>query len=64
MENKRMTIIWSISLLIICVATLIIAGTKLVGVALPDIMIRMLGIVELIALPFFAFASVKRFSKK
>lgn len=63
MKSNKMTIIWSISLLILFVATLIIVGAKIVGIELPDTMIRVLGIAELITLPIFVFASVKKFLK-
>ena len=63
MKSNKMTIIWSISLLIPFVATLIIVGAKIVGIELPDTMIRVLGIAELITLPIFVFASVKKFLK-
>ncbi|MBE5895757.1 MAG: hypothetical protein E7285_08865 [Lachnospiraceae bacterium] len=63
MKSNKMTIIWSISLLILSVATLIIVGAKIVGIELPDTMIRVLGIAELITLPIFVFASVKKFLK-
>ena len=64
MKNKKMTFVWSITLLILCVSTLVIAVTRIVGIDLPDIMIRVLGIVELISLPIFAFTSVKKVSEK
>ena len=63
MKSNKMTIIWSISLLILFVATLIIVGAKIVGIELPDTMISVLGIAELITLPIFVFASVKKFLK-
>lgn len=64
MEDKKISMIWAISLLIIGVATLILSGTRIVGIQLPDLVTRVLGVVELIALPFLAYASVKKFSKK
>ena len=64
MKNKKMTFVWSITLLILCVSTLVIAVTRIVGIDLPDIMIRVLGIVELIALPIFVFTSIKKYLKR
>ena len=52
---------WWVEILILFVATLIIVGAKIVGIELPDTMIRVLGIAELITLPIFVFASVKNF---
>lgn len=64
MKDKKMTIIWSAALLILSVATLIIVCANIVGIELSDTVIRVLGIVELIALPIFVFVSVKKFFKK
>ena len=61
MKAKKMTIIWAVSLLIISVTPLPAAGAHIAGIDFPDILVRVSGIAVLIALPVFAFASVKRF---
>lgn len=61
MKDKRMTVIWAVSLLIIGVTALFAAGAHIAGIDLPDILVRVSGIAVLVALPVFAFASVKRF---
>lgn len=55
--------IWSISLMVIGIATFILAGSNIIGFKLPDIAIRVLGIVDLIALPFLAYSTVKKVKK-
>ena len=55
-----MTVIWSVSLLIIWIVTSINTGTSIIGIELPNIWIRILGMAELIALPFLAFTTIKR----
>ncbi|MCI8426694.1 MAG: hypothetical protein HFJ03_03995 [Lachnospira sp.] len=60
---KTITILWSIALLCISIATLIYAGSNIAGIKLPDVCIRILGIVELIALPVLAYTSIKKFKK-
>lgn len=62
MKNKN-TLLWSLSLLIIGVATLILAGSNIIGIELPDVIVRIIGIVDLIALPVLAYTTVKKFKK-
>lgn len=52
--------IWAISLLVIGIATIILAGSGLVGAELPDTATRILGVIDLIALPVLAFTTVRR----
>ncbi len=56
-------LMWSLSLLIIGVATVILAGSNVIGIELPDVAVRIIGIVDLIALPVLAYATVKKFQK-
>lgn len=62
MKNKN-DFIWSISLIVIGIATFILAGSNIIGFKLPDIAVRVLGIVDLIALPFLAYSTVKKVKK-
>ena len=39
------------------------SGTNIVGRELPDIAVRILGIIDLIALPFLAYSMVKKVKK-
>ena len=61
--KKKNDLIWSISLMLIGVATFILAGANIVGIELPDVVIRLLGIIDLIALPFLAYSTVKKVKK-
>ena len=61
--KKKNDLVWSISLLVIGIATIILAGTNIVGVELPDIAVRIIGVIELIALPVLAFTTVKKVKK-
>lgn len=60
MKNDLM---WSISLVIIGIATVILAGSNIIGLTLPDAAVRVLGIIDLIALPFLVFTTVKKAKK-
>ncbi len=62
--KKANDLIWSISLIIIGIATIILAGSNIIGIGLPVIMTRILGIADLIALPFLVYSTVKKAKKK
>lgn len=61
--KKKNDLMWCFSLLIISVATIILAGSNIIGMELPDIAVRIIGIVDLIALPVLACTTVKKVKK-
>ncbi|MEZ3454995.1 MAG: hypothetical protein K1W17_11620 [Oscillospiraceae bacterium] len=61
--KKKNDLIWGFSLIIIGAATVILAGSNVIGLKLPDIAVRIIGIVDLIALPVLAYTSVKKVRK-
>ena len=58
--KKKNDLVWSVSLMVIGFATLILTGSNIVGIKLPDVAVRILGIVDLIALPLLAYSTVKK----
>lgn len=60
MNNEKL---WAMSLLVIGAISLFISISNIAGIALPVIAKRVLGIVELIVLPVFVYATVKKFRK-
>lgn len=60
MSGKALNLVWCLSLIAIGVATLILAVSNIIGAELPDILTRILGIADLIALPFLIFSTVKK----
>ena len=61
--KKRNGLLWSISLLIIGIATIISIGLNIIGVDVPDIVVRIIGVIDLLALPVLAYTTVKKFKK-
>lgn len=53
-------ILWSFSLLTIAVASVILAGSRIIGADLPDLVVRLLGIIDLIALPVLIYSSIQK----
>lgn len=64
MEDKKIKRVWAVSLLLIGITTIIWVGSKLMGAELPDVLVRTLGVVNLVALPVLSFTSTKMFQKK
>ena len=63
-EVKKINMMWGISLLVIGVATMILMGARIAGIELPDIVVVMIGIAELIALSVLAFSTVKKMANR
>ena len=57
--KKDKNLMWSLSLIIIGVSTLIISGSNIMGTELPDMLTKTLGIAELTALPFLVYSTPK-----
>ena len=56
--------LWALSLIVIGVLAAILVGLPAVGVSLPDIVTRILGVLLLVAVPVLAFTTVRKFGKK
>ena len=63
MKNKKLLIVWCISLMVIAVCTLVIAVANILGGNIPDMLVRILGTFELIACPVMMFATVRMYNK-
>ena len=61
MKNRKVTLMWGISLIIISISTLINAVSSIIGKELSATTVRIVGIVTLITFPFFIFSTVKKF---
>lgn len=64
MDTKKINIMWSVSLIIIGVATIILAGANIIGIELPDIAARILGVLDLVSIPVLVFSTVKKAESK
>ena len=60
MDTKLINIMWSASLMVIGVATFILAGANIISIELPVIAVRVLGILDLICGPVLVFTLIKR----
>lgn len=64
MNSKIINIMWSISLIIIGIATIILVGAYIIAIELPDIAVKVLGVIDLVSLPVLAFSTVKKTKSK
>ena len=60
---KKVDLFWSLSLLMIGVCTIVLAGSGIIGIELDDVLTRVLGIVDLLCLPVLAFTTIKKIKK-
>ncbi len=63
MKKTTNDLMWSLSLLIIGIVTIIFASVKHFGIELPDAAVRILGVVDLISLPVLAYSTVIKMKK-
>lgn len=56
---KNWTRIWGVCMMILGCTAILLSGTRLLSLELPDAAVRLAGIIGLVTLPVFAFASVK-----
>lgn len=61
--KKRNDLLWSISLLVIGLATIILTGLNISGIDVPDIVVRIIGVTDLLAFPVLAYTTVKKIKK-
>ena len=63
MKKNKLLLIWSISLMVIAVCTLVITIANIMGASVPDALIRILGILELVSCPVLVFTTVRMYRK-
>lgn len=59
MDNKRNNTMWRISLFIIGIATIINVFSSILGIELPNILVRLMGIITIVTLPLLIYSSIK-----
>lgn len=61
--KTKTDLVWCVALIIIGAGTIILAGTNILGIGLPDIVTRIIGVIDLVAIPVLAYTTVQK-SKK
>ena len=64
MKKNKLLLVWSISLMVIAVCTLVITIANIMGASIPDALIRILGIIDGIACPILIIATVRMYNKE
>lgn len=64
MKEKLLSFLWSVSLTLISVSTVINSAANILNYPLPDIVIRLLGVVQLLSVASLTYSTVKKFTGK
>ena len=64
MMEKKTRILWTVSLLVITCIVIIWTVCSFAGVKLPDTAVRIMGVLDLCAIPVLIFSSVKLSKQK
>ena len=59
MKKDKYLLMYGISLMVVGINSLILSINGIAGLGLPDMLIRILGVIGLVALPFLGFSGVK-----
>lgn len=60
MDAGKVDRAWALSLIVAGVSAVILAAARLTGAQLPDMAVRVMGALDLLALPVLAFSTVQR----
>lgn len=58
--DKKNTRLWGLSLIIISVVTIIWAACNMIGIGLPDTVVRIMGVLDICAIPVLVYTSIKK----
>lgn len=61
---KTTNLIWGLSLVVLGICTVILAGANLLSLGLPDFITRGIGLLDLITLPVLGYTTVKKLKDK
>ena len=64
MKKNKWLIVCSISLMVIAVCTLVLSIANIMGASIPDVLIRVLGIIDGIACPILIIVTVRMYNKE
>lgn len=62
--KKRNDRMWAFSLIVIGIATVLLAGANILDAELPDLVRRLMGLAEVAALVTLAFSTVKKIQNR
>ena len=61
--NKKNTRLWCLSLIVISVITIIWTVCNIIGIELSDMVIRVMGVLDICAIPALVYTSIKKKDK-
>ncbi len=63
MNVSNMKLLWSFSLIIISVVTIVLTVCNFNGIVLPDSIKRIMGLIDICAIPVLVYTSIKTIKK-
>ena len=64
MQERKVTKLWGISLLVISICSLILSISRMIEVELPDALKIVIVILDIIAIPILVYSTAKKFRKE
>jgi len=61
MSKKTVEVLWRISLAVVCVILLALFAASFLGIELPMLAVRILGAIDLLAIPVLAWTTYRKF---
>lgn len=61
--NTNIDRIWALTLFVIGICTIILAGTNIIGIELSDVIVRIIGVIDLIAIPVLVYTTINKTQK-
>ncbi len=61
---KTINLLWLLSLVLLGIGTVFLAGASLLNIELADFVMRAIGIIDFVALPVLGYTTVKRVESK
>lgn len=64
MKEKVLTVVWSASLFLLGVSSMVTSVAALFGFSLPELAVQIFSTVQLLSLPILVYSTVKQFLQK
>lgn len=62
--NKTNAKLWCLSLFVISVIALILVVCNIIEIELPDVVVRIMGVLDICVIPVFVYTSIKNIMKR
>lgn len=64
MSKQTIEKLWSVSLMIIGISSIVLNGSNILSISLPDIVVRVLGILCIVFIPIVVYTTILKLKNK